>query len=429
MANASSDLASEAPGKALPRSWFGPWPMLVLLVLIGTLNYVDRVLPAVLAQPIKRDIALSDTTLGLISGAGFLVIYGAATIPLARISDRGRYGPVIVWSVTLWSAMTMIGGWTANAWQLAASRMGVALGEAGGVPAAHAYINRHFPANARTLALSIFTLCMPMGSMAGFAVGGVLGQHLGWRMTFVLMGAAGLALALVTYLAMPAEAGAGHALPQRSDRPQASLAGLFRKRSLVLTLVGAAFIAMGGYAELTFTPAFLMRSHDLSLSEAGLGFGISGGIAAVTLLLLLGWTSDRLSIRDARWLLGTVIVMIVICLPLCVAGYLASDVRWAFAGTAVTHGIVVAQNAPVFAALHRLAPLELRAQASALLLLAGAVLGGAGPLVTGAWSDALTPALGPEALSRALLVVPCAYALGTACFCLALISFRRDLAD
>lgn len=429
MARANEDLACQARPSALTLWAAGPWAMLALLLLIGTLNYIDRVLPAVLAEPIKRDIALSDTALGLIGGLGFLVIYGAATIPLAKISDRGHYGAVIVWSVALWSAMTMIGGWTVSTWQLVVSRMGVALGEAGGIPAAHAYINRHFAPAQRTLALSIFTLCLPLGSMAGFVIGGFAGQHLGWRTTFVLMGALGLFLAVVTYFAMPAEARAGCAPQKRSDQPGASLAGLFRKRSLVLTLLGAAFIAMGGYTELTFTPAFLMRSHGLSLSEAGLGFGLGGGIAAIVMLLVLGWASDRLSSRDPRWLLGTVIATIVICLPVSVGGFLTSELGWALFGTSINHGVVIAQNAPVFAALHRLAPLELRAQASALLLLASAVLGGAGPLLAGGLSDALAASLGPAALSRAMLVVPCSYALGAACFCLALVPFRRDLAE
>lgn len=414
-----------------------PWAMLALLLMIGTLNYVDRVLPAVLAEPIRRDIALSDTALGLISGVGFLLVYGAASIPLARISDGGRYGTVIVGSVALWSAMTMIGGWTSNAWQLAASRMGVALGEAGGVPAAHAYINRHFPPGRRTMGLSIFTLCLPIGSMAGFVIGGAAGQHLGWRETFLVMGAAGLALAAVAHFALPAAARGGRERApepepkpeqRRPDRPPASLLALFRKPSLVLTLLGAAFIAMGGYAELTFTPAFLMRSHGLSLSQAGLLFGVGGGTTAIVMLLALGWISDRLAARDPRWLLGTVIAMIAVCLPLSVAGFLAPGLGWALTGTALNHGIVIAQNAPIFAALHRLAPLELRAQSSALFLLAGAILGGLGPLAAGAISDAFSQSLGPAALSRGLLVVPAAYGLGALSLAAALITFRRDLA-
>lgn len=429
MATAHNEAASDHQAEGHARPSAKPWAILLLLLLIGTLNYVDRVLPAVLAEPIKRDIALSDTALGLISGLGFLVIYGAATLPLARISDRGFYGSVIVGSVALWSAMTMLGGWATSASQLAASRMGVALGEAGGVPAAHAYINAHFPANKRTLALSVFTLCLPMGSMVGFVIGAAIGERLGWRSTFTIMGAAGLFLSVLAFAALPAARRQNRAFQQDTASPRPSLAGLFKKPSLVLALLGAAFVAMGGYAELTFTPAFLMRSHQLSLAEAGLLFGVCGGAAAVMMLLAIGWASDRLSIRDPRWLLGTVVVMIALSLPLSIAGFLAPSLGWALTGTSLNHGIAIAQNAPIFAALHRLAPSELRAQASALLLLAGALLGGVGPLAAGAISDALAPGLGSAALSRALLVVPAAYALGAVCLCLALITFRHDLSE
>lgn len=88
-----------------------PFLAIALLTLVGTTNYIDRVLPSILAQSIKRDLALSDTALGLINGSGFLIVYGLASIPLARISDRGHYSRVIVLCLALWSAMTLIGAW------------------------------------------------------------------------------------------------------------------------------------------------------------------------------------------------------------------------------------------------------------------------------------------------------------------------------
>lgn len=402
-----------------------PFLAIGLLTLVGTVNYIDRVLPAILAQSIKHDLALSDTALGLINGSGFLVVYGIASIPLARLSDQGHYSRVIVVCLTLWSVMTLLGAWASNAAALTASRIGVAFGEAGSLPATHAYIARHIPAANRTATLAVFNACLPIGSMLGFVIGGFAGAALGWRSTFLVMGLIGLLLAAVCRSALrslpssPITGSAAGSVPAQHFRQ------LFAIPGLLPILGGSACMAMGGYTGIAFNPAFLMRSHGFGLFDAGIAFGIPAGIAALIGLLCLGWIADLLAQRDPRWLLGTVVVMIAGGLPLSLAAYFAADRWWTIAGLAVNHMLSIAQVAPVFAAVHRLVPLPLRAQASALLLLAGAFLGGLGPLAAGAISDALQPRFGDLALAHALVVIPIAYALGLVCFGIAI--FRAPL--
>jgi MFS family permease len=406
-----------------------PWAAVVLLMAIGIVNFLDRVLPSILAEPIKQDLALSDTFLGVINGVGFLLVYALACIPLAHLSDRGRYNIVITVSLGLWSAMTLVGGWVASGWQLAVSRMGVALGEAGATPAAHAYITRHIAQDRRARALSLYMLCVPIGSTAGFIVGGFLGEQLGWRQTFILMGVIGLVLALAAHLAL----GRGTAAAEQAaeaEKPPVRVLPLLRKRSLIATLAGSSCILIGGYATTAFAPAFLMRAHGMSVSDAGVKFGVAAGIASATALLAAGWIADRLSARDPRWLLGVVIVMILACLPLSITAFLAEESGLAVLGLAANYVIPTAYSAPVVAALHRLSPLEFRARASALLLLCSGIFGGLGPLIVGAISDALTPEYGAAALGRALLIlVPTAYGLAAVCYAAGLVTFRRELAD
>ena len=107
------------------------WTAVLLLALVGTLNYIDRFLPAVLAEPIRIELALSDTAIGVINGFGFLVVYAVVGIAIARVADRGAFGLVISTSLTLWGAMTMLGGAVVSGFQLALTRVGVAIGEAG----------------------------------------------------------------------------------------------------------------------------------------------------------------------------------------------------------------------------------------------------------------------------------------------------------
>jgi predicted MFS family arabinose efflux permease len=422
-------MAAETPA-GRDDGWLArwPWAAVALLMLVGILNILDRTLPQILAQPIKEELKLSDTALGVINGLGFLVIYAAGSIPIAHLSDRGHYKKVISFTLALWSAMTLLGGWVTAGWQLALSRMGVSIGEAGATPSAHAYITRHFPPDRRAIALSTYMVCVPLGSMGGFALGGFLGQELGWRGAFMVMGGVGLVLSLLAVFALGLRP---RAVAARSDAtPHTPFLPLFRKRSLLLMLAGISFIQIGGYAETAFIPAFLMRSHRMTVGEAGLNFGLIGAGGGVVGLIFLGWLADRLSRRDVRWSLGVVVVMIALLLPIAYLSFGITDTRTAVWAVAANHIIPVAYSGPVIAALHRLCEVDLRARASALLLLCAGVVGWTGPLLVGMISDALTATYGPHALGHALqVVVPACFLLSGISYALAIIDYRKEVVE
>ena len=389
------------------------WRVLAIpaLVVVGLLNYLDRALPAVLAESIKNDLVLSDTALGLINGFGFLLVYALAGVPIARVADRGRQAGVISVSLGFWSLMTLAGCAVANAWQLAVTRMGVALGEAGSLPASHAYLTQRYPPERRALALSMLSLAVPLGNSIGLVAGGLLGREFGWRGTFVLMGLLGLLLApLVFAVLKKAEPQVPISRVEARDRPPGTFRDIGHNRSLTMILAGASLVAIGGYAAIAFVPAFLMRVHGLALHSVGVQYGLAAGAAGIVALLMTGWWSDRVVAQGATSPLNVVVVMILAVVPFSTLAFLVSDARLALALVTVGSVVPVAYLAPVVATLHRLVPESRRAQVSALMLLCTALVGGVGPLAVGVVSDMLHATHGNASLRIAMLIIPAAYA-------------------
>jgi predicted MFS family arabinose efflux permease len=420
------DGATDAPKPARRGLSANRWLVVAFLLLIAILNLTDRFLPAALTEPIKADLALNDTALGLINGTAFLFLYAVAGIPIARLSDRGLYGSVIGVCVGVWSVMTLIGGLAQTGWQLAATRMGVALGEAGSAPATHAFIARNFPPDRRGAPLAVFVLSIPFASLTALMAGGLMGEAFGWRVTFAVMAGIGLVLTPFVLLVLgPRQAALSDApAPALSLRPAF---GLLKKPSYLLILLGTACIAIGGYTLVTFSVAFLMRVHGMSQGEAGIKYGVAVGVSGVIAVLLAGLSADRLAKRDPRWSRGVVILMIAGLQPLAYAAFVVTDPWAAMACMMCANICASAYMAPVVAALQRLAPQELRATASAFMFLFTGLAGGIGPFLAGLISDALLAEHGVRSLAYAMLVIPASQTLAALLYLAATVNFRRDM--
>ena len=242
----------------------------------------------------------------------------------------------------------------------------------------------------------------------------------------MLMGGAGLVISPLVLLIM------GRSLPLPRDdtsSPQSLLSVLMflKKPSFLLILLGAAAVAIGGYSMVAFGSAFLMRVHHLQLAQMGRMYGIASGTAGTLGLIIAGLFSDRLSVRDPRWTLWVLALMIAMLVPVAVAAFTVSGAMAALVCLALVQIVNVAYLAPVVLAMQQLVPARSRATASALLLTFNSIAGGLGPLLTGMISDGLHGKLGDLALARALLVVPVTYALAAALFTAATINFTRDM--
>src|SRR3954471_17717086 len=177
--------------------------VLLILLLAYIFNFIDRQIIGVLALPIKAELGLSDKQLGLMGGLAFALFYSGLAIPIAWLADRRSRVRIIAWSVGLWCLFTAACGFAQNFWQLFLARMGVGIGEAGGVAPSYALVSDFYPKEKRGRALAFFSLGIPIGSALGIFFRGWIASHLDWRSAFLIVGLAGLPAALLVRLFVP----------------------------------------------------------------------------------------------------------------------------------------------------------------------------------------------------------------------------------
>lgn len=384
------------------------YALLALLFGVNALSQIDRILPFILAESIKRDLGLSDTQIGLLTGLAFAVCYALLSMPLARLADRGSPRLVLIVCILLWSGMTGLGGLATGFVMLALTRFGVAFGEAGALPAGHALIARQVPPNRRGLAIGVFSMGVPLGTMIGFVLGGMVDQALGWRVALIGAGALGLVVALAALLIIRPTP----QRPQAATSPEPFLrAGLKLAAHPAFSrlLLGALALGFAAAPFYAFTASFLIRTHDFSVAQAGLVFGLLQGAAGVLGALLGGRGFDRAVQRGRRgWLRPPAVVFLVSALTTPLALFSASA------------GLSVLMLTPAmlsfafimpwgFGAAQRIAGPGREALAASLLVMATGLVGPAlGPLLVGVISDLAANLGQTNSLGLGLLVVPVA---------------------
>lgn len=402
------------------------WIVLALLVAATTLNFVDRQLPFVLIEHIRADLHLSDTQIGLLGGIAFSLVYSLAAIPIARLSDRSSRRWVMATCVGVWSLMTAAGGLAGSFLQLALSRTGVAVAEAGCNPAAHSLIAELFHRR-RGLAIAANTAGVPIGLMIGLAVGGWLADRLDWRHVLFLAGLPGLVLAvafavLVRDLPRPSEAPRGRSFA-------ATVRVLCGRPSFLWMTTGATLCALAASGGAAFGAAFLIRVHHLSAGQAGLTFGLILGVCGVIGTMTAGGVSDWLAERTPGGRLYGAAAAMLIMTPLYVLAWLAADLDtyillFAPAWLALSFFLPM-----TYSAAQAVAEPDMRATTSALLQLVINISGNAlGPILTGVLSDAWRTTAGGNSLGWALATLGGTGLLAAGAYWMAGRSHGRDLA-
>lgn len=392
------------------RSW-RMVAVLTTLLLINAFSQIDRILPFILAESIKGDLSLTDTEIGLLTGLAFAVCYSLLSLPLARASDRGSPRSVLVSCILLWSAMTAFGGFAASFLLLAITRFGVALGEAGAVPAGHALIARKIRPERRGLAIGLFAMGIPLGTMVGFAGGGAIGDALGWRTALVGAGAIGGLIALLTYLVLgptpPLERTAVNSEPFLASSRRLLASPAFRWLFVGAVLLG--FAAAPFYA---FSAPFLIRTYGFSASEVGLAFGFLQGLMGVVGTLLGGRWFDRAVSSGTGKVLGPPAILFLIA-SVATTAALFAPTGWLSIALLVPGMLSFSFMLPwAFGAAHLVAGEGKQAQASSLVMIGSGLFGPAlGPVIVGMVSDAVTSAQMSNGLGFGLLIVPVASVL------------------
>lgn len=384
--------------------------LLALLTLAYAFAHIDRSIVSVLLPSIKHEFEVSDTALAFLSGLAFVTFFILLGIPIAVWADKGSRRNVIALSIALWSAMTALCGAAASFAQLVLARIGVGVGEAGLTPATHSILSDLFPPKERAFAMGIYSAGVYIGLLLGLSMGGYFAQHLGWRETFIIAGLPGLAMALLLRLTI-AEPQRGHrddSLSAIDGYPKLTevLRYLWQTRAARYTFLGIAFCAMSTQTQAVWLPSFLIRSHHLSMTMAGVMMGMAAGIGGALGTVGGGRLSDFLGARDERWRLWIVTVAMGLA-PVCFLSVLFVQNILLLAITMTLGAMFSAVHlAPTSAVIQNLTPLKMRARASALAIFMINMLGlGAGPLIVGRLSDHLHPAFGDDSLRYALTPV------------------------
>jgi MFS family permease len=378
-----------------------------ILVVVYTFNFIDRQIVGILAIPIKADLNLTDTELGLMGGLAFALFYTGLGIPVAMLADRWNRTWIMTIALTIWSGMTAVCGLATNFWQLFLARLGVGVGEAGGVAPAYSLISDYFPSNQRARALSVYSFGIPIGSALGILFGGYIASKIDWRYAFFAVGIAGILVAPLFKLTV-AEPPRGQYDEKKADQPSPSLKvivqKLMQKPSFWLISLGASASSMMGYGLFFWLPSFFVRSFGLELFDASLIFGsilLIGGIAGTW---AGGYMADRFGAGKRSNYVVIPAIAFLGAIPLYALAILSPNLTTTFFALLIPTGLGLAWLGPVLSAIQHVVPPNMRATASAIFLFINNLIGiGAGTFAIGLISDNLVVHFGEDALRYAIL--------------------------
>jgi len=400
------------------------------------LRIVDIQIVSVLLEPIRREFQVSDTQLGLLSGFAFSVLYGALGIPVAWLADRKNRRTIIATAVAVWSAMTAACGFANSFMWLSLARAGVGVGEAGGTAPAYSLVSDLVPARKRATAFALLSASVPAGIFVGLLVGGWANEYYGWRSAFFLLGIVGISVALLVRLTvrepprrMPASY-RGEAAPLRFGE---ALRRLAKNRSYRHLVAASSIFTAGAMGSGMWIASFFIRVHQIPPAEAATWLALIYGGGGIAGSVLGGLLADRMVAKtgDARWYARLSALVTLGILPFAALVYLWGGPTQAL----LLHvGAVVLMHmwmGPTYGTIQNLVEPRARATAAAVnMLVINVIAYGAGPLLVGIASDALSSRVGADSLRYSIFaVVVITYAWAAVHFFLAGKTLTKDLSN
>jgi predicted MFS family arabinose efflux permease len=415
---------------AVRARWY-PHYVLVILLLSYAVNFMDRNVMSTLIDPIKAELGVSDTLMGLLVGFGFAIFNSIAGIPIARWADRGDRRAIMALGMVVFSSLTVLSGLARNFWHLAVARVGVAVGEATGVPPAHSMIADYFSKETRAWAMAVFQSSLYLGIFLGYFVGGWFGEYYGWRMAFFVAGAPGLLIALLLWLTVdePQRKGADDKPDRGVVEPLGDvLRFLAAQRAFLCIALGIALVSLSNYSLSVWVPSFLRRIHGASGAEIGTVVAVIKGAAGAAGTLAGGFLIGKIAGRDTRVHLLLTAVVTALVAPALVVFLFAASKDVAYTAFAVSIVLVGFHYGPCYAIVQSLVRARMRSVASSVVFLGISLIGlGCGPFLIGLFNDLLSSRLAEQSVRYSLLLSVVAAALGAACFLLACRFVTADL--
>ena len=416
MATQSQSITAATGGdsSSYPSS-FAAWYSVSVLMLMYIFSFIDRTTISLIVEPMKRDLHISDTQIGMLQGLAFALLYTFLGLPIARLSDRHSRRAIIAGGVFIWSIMATLCGLARSALQLFIARIGVGVGEAALSPAAYSIITDSFPRSKLGSAFGVYNIGITIGAGVAFLVGGIvvaavshagatytlplLGEVRAWQMVFIVTGAPGivLPLLLLTFreparrgILRSAPAAPAAALPRPPLREVLSYVWLNRN-FYCLHFVALALLALCGYAVAAWLPTSIVRAYGVSAGQVGKVLGVSTILMNSTGMLLAGILCDRLT-RKGHKDAPIVVALISACGILVFAGLptVMPTVTLVWVAIFVSGLSFNAYNGVGPQAVNQVTPNQYRAQVSAVYLFVVNALGlGVGPTLVPLLNDHL----------------------------------------
>jgi MFS family permease len=388
-----------------------------LLVIIYTLNFLDRQIITTIGEPIKADLGLTDTQIGALGGIFFAALYTIIGLPIARLADKGHRPWIMTISLAVWSGFTVLSGMARSYGLLAVARAGVGIGEAGCSPTAHSLLADYFPKDRRAAALGIYSMGISIGTLLGMALGGIIAENYGWRVAFYVAGLPGLLFAVLAILTLKeprsqlakdvrAKSNADNHMSMTSV-----MAALEKRPTFWLFAFGGAFASCVSYAHGQFNAPFFLRNHSPELTVLAGQFGMAPpagqpplAFVSTALGILAGFggafgawigglLADRWGAKDIRNFALVPVLVPFLSIPMLWVAYTTNNMPLAFLMLIVPNIGVGVWWGPTYGGVQSMVPPAMRALSAAVLLFVINMIGlGVGPTAFGAVSDAFAGA-------------------------------------
>jgi MFS family permease len=401
-------LSSAAPDHPISR--LTAWWTVGVLSFVAVLDWADRALISAIAEPVKREFDLSDAQLGFAMGFAMVIMRVVIGVPVGRLSDSWNRRNVLALSLGFWSLMTAASGMARNFTEFIAARLCVGGGTAGSYPPTLSMLGDLFPLKTRGLALGIWNIGGTIGFSLGLAVGALIAEHYGWRNAALSFGAVGIGAAALLFVIVkePVRRDAVGAELADEKAPSAwkVLAFIAKQRSLLHTIWGFILLNFVEGSQNYWTQSFYVRTHGMSIGEAGSALASVWLVAGIIGSVLGGYLLDRMGHRDIRWHAWIPGCSGFICLVPSAVVYLGPSPAIALTGSFMNTMIWSLWYAAQMILMTGLVGSRMRATAWALIMAVTLMLGNAlGPQVVGLVSDWIEPTFGQYSLRYAMLSI------------------------